>query len=112
MITNDSLKKLIRSLKKLSKSQNVKIWKRVAEDLSKPTRSRREVNIGDLNKHTKENETIIVPGKVLGDGELDHNVTVSAWRFSQSAKNKLKNTVSIEKLMKDNPKGNKVRIIG
>jgi large subunit ribosomal protein L18e len=35
-----------------------------------------------------------VPGKVLGGGEMDHKITISAFRFSESAKSKLEKTGS------------------
>lgn len=110
--TNQYLKTLIRELKRLSNKENVSIWKRVAEDLSKSARQMRVVNISRINKYTKDNETIIVPGKVLSAGDLDHKVNIAAWRFSEAAKSKIKSTMTIHELMKKNPKGKKVRIIG
>jgi large subunit ribosomal protein L18e len=108
---NPHLTKLIHDLKKLSLDQKVKIWKRIAEDLERPTRIRREVNLMDLNRHTKANETVIVPGKVLANGELNHKLKVAAFRFSEKAKEKLE-SMTIRQLMESNPKGKGVRIIG
>ena len=82
--TNIHLKDLIRELNKLSSVENVKIWKAVAKDLSKPTRSKRVVNLFKINKLAKDNETIIVPGKVLGNGELNRKIVISAFNFSKS----------------------------
>jgi large subunit ribosomal protein L18e len=113
--TNMSLRKLIASLKKLSNSSKVKIWDSIADNLSKPTRIRRQVNLSKINDCTKTGETIIVPGKVLGTGKLSKKVTVAAWRYSNVAFEKINKNgtaMSIEDLMKKNPKGNKVRIIG
>jgi len=47
---------------------------------------------------------VIVPGKVLGDGEMDHKITIAALSFSQQAREKLKECkiVSIEELAKSN----------
>ena len=45
-------------------------------------------------------------------GELKKNVKVAAYQFSEKAKEKLKDCMSIEDLMKKNPEGKKVRIIG
>jgi len=108
---NPNLVNLIHDLKKLSIDQKVKFWKRIAEDLEKPTRKRREVNLDRLSRNTKANETVIVPGKVLGSGELDHKLKVAAFAFSQPAKEKVE-AMTIRQLMKDNPKGKGVRIIG
>lgn len=114
--TNPILKKLIQELKKASIEQDVAIWKRLATDLEKSTRTRRIVNLSKINRYTKENETIVVPGKVLGSGELNHKLNVSAYKFSESALEKLQKigakTIPLSDLIKENPKGKKIRIIG
>lgn len=112
MKTNIHLKTLIRDLKRLSTKENVNIWRRIAGDLDNSARNRREINVYKIDKYSKDNETVIVPGKVLSEGELTHNVNVAAWRFSEKAKEKIKNSMSIEELMKSNPKGKDVRILG
>lgn len=112
MKTTPRLIKLVRELKKLSREKKVNIWRRIACDLDRSTRRMREVNIEKINRVTKEGETIIVPGKVLGEGEIKHKINVAAYKFSESAKDKLKNYMLIEELMEKNPKGSKVRIIG
>ena len=72
MVTNnkhDALAQLIRSLKKLSIEQDVKLWKRIAKDLEKPTRQRRVVNVFRIQQHTKDGETVIIDwglAKVIG----------------------------------------------
>jgi len=114
MITNPKLKSLIQELKK--KPTEAKLWKRIASDLEKPTRNRRIVNISRINRFTKENETIIVPGKVLGSGLLDHKLTIAAYTFSKGALDKINKAnakaVSLEDFMKEDIKGKQVRIIG
>src|SRR3990167_7623640 len=87
--TNPLLRELVQELKKKSQEQNTNLWKRIALDLERPARNRRIVNLSRINRHTKENEIIIVPGKVLGSGALNHKLTISAFQFSESAKNKL-----------------------
>lgn len=113
--TNKHLRSLIRELNKLGSVQNVKIWKNIAKDLSKSTRQRKVVNLFKINKLCKDNETIIVTGKVLGDGDLKRKLTVSAFNFSKSAKEKIEQSggkaLTINQLIKTNPKGSKVRII-
>jgi len=90
--------------------------KAVARELSRSRKNRREVNIWRINKHTKKGETVVVPGKVLGDGSLDHKLEIAAFKFTQSAKEKIKKAggkfMSISELIKKNPKGSNVRIIG
>ena len=109
------LKALIHELKKKSYEHDVKIWQRIADDLARPSRQRRIVNLYKLNKYTKENETVVVPGKVLAVGDLDHNIIVAAFDFSGSALekiNKVGKAISINELMQESPKGKRIRIIG
>ncbi len=112
---NQQLSTLIQELKKLAIEKNVNLWKRIATELEKPTRQRRIVNVYKINKYSKENETIIVPGKVLGMGGLDHKVEVAALSFSEEANNKISKsgkTMTINELMKKNPEAKGVRIVG
>lgn len=113
--TNYQLRGLIEELKKASAENGVHIWKRVAVDLEKPTRSSRIVNLSRLNRFTKDKDVVVVPGKVLGTGEIEHNVTVAAFSFSESAKVKINNNgkaMTLKELLASNPKGQKVKIIG
>jgi large subunit ribosomal protein L18e len=112
---NEQLTELIRELKKSSIDNKVNIWKRLASDLEKSTRARRLVNIYKIDKYAKENETIVVPGKVLGSGVLTKKVTIAAYTFSDSAYKKIGekgSAISILELLKNNPAGKKVRILG
>lgn len=114
--TNPILLKLVAELKKKSNEQSANIWKRIANDLEKPTRQRRVVNLSSLSRHTKENEIVVVPGKVLGAGDLNHKITISAFQFSDGAKEKLEKVgakiVPLLELSKSNPSGKGVRIMG
>ena len=113
--TTLELQTLIVDLNKLASKQKVKLWKRIAEDLSKPTRIRREVNLYKINKYTRNGETALIPGKVLSLGDIDKKLTIAAYRFSNEARNKINKhgkAISIKELMKHNPEGKKVRIIG
>jgi large subunit ribosomal protein L18e len=114
--TNPLLKDLIGELKKRSNEQSVNLWKRVALDLEKSTRQRRIVNLSKINMHTKENDVIVVPGKVLGSGALNHKLTISAYQFSEQAKDKIEKAgakiVTLLELSKEKPDGKKLRIIG
>lgn len=104
--TNPLKRETIRGLRKTKKG----IWLKVAETLEKPSRREINVNLWKISKLTKEGDVIVVPGKVLGNGELEHKVDVAAFAFSKSAKEKLgKSAMAIEDLVKKNPKG--IRII-
>jgi large subunit ribosomal protein L18e len=114
--TNPLLRDLIMELKKRSNEQSVNLWKKIAIDLEKPTRQRRVINLSRINRNTKENEVIVVPGKVLGSGALNHKLTISAYQFSDQAKEKIEKAgakiVSLLELSKEKPDGKKLRIIG
>jgi large subunit ribosomal protein L18e len=113
---NNIMQSLIVSLEQLSKKQDVAVWKRIAKDLSKPTRSRRSVNVSKLAEVAKDSETIIVPGKILGNGTITTKVDVVAYQISDAAAAKIKEAKgtyrSLEEEMKKNPKGSKLRIVG
>jgi large subunit ribosomal protein L18e len=109
------LKNLIIELKKLSKNQKINLWKKIADDLERPTRIRREVNLYKINKYTKKDEIALVPGKILSLGDIDKKLTIAAYKFSKQAKdkiNKIGRAITIKELIKENPKGKKIRIIG
>ena len=87
----------------------------IAKKLEKSRRSAVQVNISKLNRVCKKDETIIVPGKVLSDGILKKSLTVVAANFSMTALEKITKaggkTLTINQLIKDNPKGTGVRIV-
>ena len=107
---NPNLKRLIRALRTASNKEGVDIWDKVATELERQTRSRREVDVAQLSRVTSAKEVVVVPGKVLATGDIDHEVTVAAWRFSEAAKKKVK-AITIEDLIKQNPKGKNVKVI-
>ncbi|MGB9675352.1 MAG: 50S ribosomal protein L18e [Candidatus Nanoarchaeia archaeon] len=110
--TNPNLQKLIINLK----SQKAKIWKRVARELERPTRERREVNLSRLEHFANEKDIVLVPGKVLGGGILTKSLQVAALTFSKTAKDKILNAkgkvMSITELMEKNPKGTGIKLLG
>lgn len=56
-----------------------------------------------------------MPGKVLGSGAVSLPVTVAALDFSEAAMSKIVGAngtcMTIEDLVRDNPKGSRVRIL-
>lgn len=113
--TNPKIIALIGHLKEKSYQEEAPIWKDVAKRLERPTRRRAQVNISRINRHSTDDETILVPGKVLGSGELEHKVNVAAISFSKRAKEKIGSSggecLDIFEIMEKNPKGRKIRII-
>ncbi len=113
--TNPKLVELIGTLKEKSYQENVAIWKDVAKRLERSNRRKAEVNISQINRHSSPDETVLVPGKILGSGELNHKVNVVALNFSKRAEEKIAaaggECLDISEILDKNPKGNKIRII-
>ena len=111
-MTNLQLRKTIDLLSKQKKG----IWKRIAEDLSRPARQRRAVNLFRINRYSQKGEVIAVPGKVLGDGDLKHGLTVAAYSFSKEAKSKIEKAggkaISLNELAQKHPDAKGVKILG
>lgn len=113
--TTLALQQLIHELEELSKEQKSALWKRVAADLSRATRKRREVNLYQLQKTLRDGETALVPGKVLSVGGFHKKNTIAAYVFSGAAREKINKTgkaISIHELLAKNPAGKNVRIMG
>ncbi|MBI4440226.1 50S ribosomal protein L18e [Candidatus Woesearchaeota archaeon] len=114
--SNEHLRDVIASLRKASIEQNCALWKKLAAELERPSRQRRNVNLGKIARVTRENDFIIVPGKVLGSGAISHKLTISAYQFSGSAIDKLKQAgasiVPMPELFKEKPDEKRMRIIG
>jgi large subunit ribosomal protein L18e len=113
--TNPNLVSLIEFLRTEGYKNDVLLWTDISRRLLKPTRHKVEVNLSRINRHTEEGDTVVVPGKVLGSGSLDHSVTVSAFQFSHTAKEKISaagRALSIRELLEENPKGTGVKIMG
>jgi large subunit ribosomal protein L18e len=113
--TNPELLTAIRSLRKTAVKNDANIWRQVAGRLSSSRRNQATVNVSHLNRYSDEGETVIVPGKVLGAGKINHPLHVAAFSFSNQAKWKISEAkgkcFSILELLKDNPKGSNVRIM-
>jgi large subunit ribosomal protein L18e len=113
--TNPKLVELIGTLKEKSYQEDVAIWKDVAKRLERSNRRKAEVNISQINRHSSPDETVLVPGKILGSGELNHKVNVIALNFSKRAEEKIAaaggECLDISEILDKNPKGNKIRII-
>jgi large subunit ribosomal protein L18e len=114
--TNPTLISLIHELKKQANEKDKAIWKDIAQRLEKSSKNWPEVNLNRISKYTGDKETALIPGKVLSTGELTKKVTVAAWSFSEKAEDKIKKaggkTITIEELMKNNPDGKDIRILG
>lgn len=59
----------------------------LAKKLTVPTRNQTKINVGELSR--KDEEKLIVVGKVLGEGNIENKFSVIALSFSKEAKEKL-----------------------
>src|SRR3989344_7669951 len=82
--TNPELAETILAAKK------EKAWIKISNILAYPRRKRIAINLDKIDKESKEGDTIIVPGKVLGEGDISKKIVIAAFSFSQDALKKLK----------------------
>ena len=101
---------LIRDLWKTKR----RIWKQLSKKLSGSRKNRIEANLYRINNKTKKGDVIVVPGKLLGMGQLDHEITVACLDASRSAVEKIEASgsklMSIRDLLESNPEGTNVKI--
>jgi large subunit ribosomal protein L18e len=113
--TNPELVQLIQVLKKESREKQAVIWLDLAEYLSKTRSQRVTVNLSTINRNTKSADIVVVPGKILGSGSINHAVTIASFDISEQARSKLEAAkakyLSILELIEKNPKGANVKII-
>jgi len=106
---------VLNELRRASRRHNAPIWRYVRELLDKPKRRRVAVNLSKINRHTSENDVVVVPGKVLGAGDIDHKIVIGAYDYSLTALEKLRRAgctvLSIPELVEKYPKGSGVKII-
>jgi large subunit ribosomal protein L18e len=116
MLANTLVGNIVWTLRKAFKKNKASIWRSLEHEISKARSIRREVNISRLSSVTKNDEVIVVPGKVLGSGEMDHKLTVCAFSISEMAAKKITDVggkvITLNELIDRYPDGRGVRIIG
>jgi large subunit ribosomal protein L18e len=116
MFAMSSIQDNIWTLRRASKKNKAPIWRALERELARPRRNRREVNVGALANKTDDGQVIVVPGKVLGSGEIGHKLTLCAITISESATKKIitcgGKLVSLSNLVEQYPDGKGVRVIG
>lgn len=113
---SESQSSTIMALHKNLKKEKFPIWKMLINELSRSRSNRREVNVSNLASVTEANDIVIVPGKILGLGNINHKLTVWSSSISEGAARKIIRAggklVSLETIMNKYPSGKGVRIIG
>src|SRR6185295_7711196 len=109
MFANTMIDTTIWTLRSSFKKNKAPIWRALEEELAGPRANRREINVRRLAQITKADEVVVVPGKVLGTGSLDHKLTVCAFSISESAAKKVIDSggrvLTFEDLIKKHPDG-------
>lgn len=92
-----------------------KAWLEVAGLLSAPRRKQSNINVSRINDEAKDGDVVIVPGKILSQGEISKKVKIAALGFSGIAKGKILNSgskvLSILEEIKSNPEAKGIKII-
>ncbi len=115
-MTNQVVIRMIKDLKKASIKNDAPIWAKLAEYALKPSIARRDINLNRIGQLTKENDTVVFPGKVLGTGKVPHKITLYSFSISNSAADKIRDNggklVSYSDLIEQNPTGKGVVLLG
>ena len=116
MFVHTVIDNTISSLRNAFKTNKAPIWRALEEELAGPRANRREINVRRLAEITKADEVVVVPGKVLGTGNLGHKLTVCAFSISETAAKKIVDSggkvMAFDDLINNYPDGKGVRIIG
>jgi len=108
---NQALVEAIRAAKKTDSD----FWLRVAGILSGPRRARSVINLNDVEKATKEGDSVVFPGKVLSQGEISKKIALIALDFSEKAREKLlKNKAHVTEIgeeIKKNPDAKGLKLL-
>lgn len=101
---------------RMAKKTDSDFWLKTAAILSGPRRNQKVVNLDEIDKMTKEGDSVVVPGKVLSQGEISKKIAIIAFNFSEKAKEKLLKTksrsLSMLEEIKKNPKAEGLKMIG
>lgn len=105
---NEEKKSVIRDMMKSGQ-----FWLGVAELLAKPRKQQVEVSLGKLDKSTKEGEVVVVPGKVLSSGELNHKLTLAAFSLSDKVREKARGAklMELKEMIRTHKDGKGVKVV-
>ena len=92
-----------------------KEWNDIAKIISSSRRKYSYINLKEIEEKTSAGDTVVIPGKVLGKGNVSKKIRICALWFSESAREKLKENkgeiVTILEEIKKNPKAEGVKIL-
>ena len=112
----DEREKLALEMKKTALDNDSRFWGDVAKRIRKSKDNLVEVNVGKISRFSSMDDTVVVPGIVLGSGRIEEPVKVAALYFSKAARTKIEEAggkaITLRELMSENSKGTKIKIIG
>jgi len=105
-------KMLVETIIATKKNKN---WSKIAEILSSPRKNKININLEKIDKETKQGDVVVIPGKVLSQGDINKKIKVVALNFSEKAKDKLlKSKCEVSTILeeiKKNPEAKEIRIL-
>jgi len=108
-------KKNLELVKTIIEAKKKKKWEEVAGILSGPRVNKLGINLDRINKEAKEGDIIVVPGKVLAEGDVSKKIKVVAFGFSEKAKEKILKAkgevLTIIEEIKKNPEAKGIKVI-
>ncbi len=114
--TNQVLIDTISQLKAKSRETGSALWRDVALRLSRSRSNWAQPNLSRMTRYAPEGAIIVVPGKLLGSGEVSGSPTVAAYSVSSSARDKIEQAggkvMNLNELMDSNPDVKEVFILG
>jgi large subunit ribosomal protein L18e len=103
---------LIKTILECKKNKN---WLEVASILSGPKKRHVILNLEDIEKKITNEKKIVIPGKILSQGEINKKIELIALKFSKKAEEKLNNQkikfYSILEEIKKNPDAKDIKIL-
>ena len=103
---------LVETIEQSTKNAN---WMPIAKILSGPVSNYSKINLFQIEKNTNSGDIVIIPGKVLSQGQLTKKIKICALSISEQAREKIKDSKSefslLLKEIKDNPKAEAINLI-
>ncbi len=104
----------IKELRSAHRINDAPIWLKLSKLIKSPSKNN-VININKIDKYTQENDIIICPCKVLGNGTISHKITLASFGISLTAVNKIiysgGKVVDFTYMINKFPTGKGVRII-
>jgi large subunit ribosomal protein L18e len=96
-------------------AKKAKAWGEIVGLISTPRKRHISINLSEIDKKAKQGDIIVIPGKVLSQGEISKKIKIVALNFSEKAREKLlksdSEAISMLKEIKSNPEAKGIKIL-